>query len=151
MGKFNFKLESLLNHRRFVEDARREAFAQTQKRLFEAWQTVESLEDEHMRLARELKENMQTPGPAAENALYATYLAALDSRLDEQRQRVQEVEKERDEQKASLLEAVKNRKMMERLKEVHSSQFEQFYLKKEQESSDEIGLQQHSRKVATQN
>ena len=150
MGKYDFKLESLLNHRRFVEDAHRQAFAKTQKRVFEARQIVASLEDEHLRLARELKENMQTPGPAAENALYATYLSSLASRLDEQRQRVQEAEKERDEQKASLLEAVKNRKMIERLKEVHSRQLEQFYLKKEQESSDEIGIQQHSRKMVVQ-
>jgi len=151
MGKLNFKLESLLNHRRFVEDARQKAFAQTQKQVFEARQIVERLEGEHLRLARELKENMQTPGPASENALYATYLASLVNRLDEQRQRVKEAEKKRDEQKVSLLEAVKNRKMIERLKEVHTCQFDQYCLKKEQESSDEIGIQQHSRKVATQN
>lgn len=150
MGKFNFKLESLLNHRQFVEDVRQKAFAQTQKRVFEARQIVESIKGEQLSLARELKENMQTPQPASENALYASYLASLASRLDEQRQRVQEAEKERDEQKTSLLEAVKNRKMMERLKEIHMGQFEQFYLKKEQESSDEIGIQQHSRKMVIQ-
>lgn len=151
MGKSNFKLESLLNHRQFVEDVRQKAFAQMQKRVFDAQQIVENLEGEHLRLARELKENMQTPRPAAENALYASYLASLASQLDEQRQLVQEAEKERDEQKTSLLEAVKNRKMIERLKEIHIGQFEQFCLKKEQESSDEIGIQQHSRKMVIQN
>ena len=151
MGNFNFKLESLLNHRRYVEDARHRAFAQTQRRVFEARQIVDSLEGEHLRLSRELKDNMQTPRPASENELYATYLASLANQIDEQRQRVREAEKVRDEQKTSLLEAVKNRKMMERLKEFHGGQFQRACLKKEQESSDEIGIQQHSRKTVNPN
>jgi len=151
MEKYNFKLEPLLNHRRFVEDVRQKAFTDVQKKVSESRHIAKCLEEEHVRQAEELKKKMQDPQPASENVLYATYLTSLSNRIDEQRQRVQAAEKERDEKKSALLEAVKNRKTIERLKEVRADQFEQFQLKKEQEFSDEIGIQQHNRKTVSQN
>lgn len=151
MKKFNFKLEPLLNHRRFVEDAQQQALAHVKKQVSAARHIEKCLESEHRQLAKELKEKMQDPQPASESALYATYLASLSNRIDKQRQRIQEAAKKKDKQKSALLEAVKNRKIIERLKEVRTDRFEQFCLKKEQEFSDEIGIQLHNRKAIRKN
>lgn len=151
MKKYQFKLEPLLNHRRFVEDIRQKTFADVEKKVAEAKHIEKCLEEEHLRRAEELKEKMQAPRPASENALYATYLTSLSKRIEEQRQQVQAAEKERDEKRSALLEAVKNRKTLERLKEVRTDQYEQIQLKKEQEFTDEIGIQQHNRKTVSQN
>jgi flagellar FliJ protein len=146
MKKYNFKLEPLLSHRQFLEDALQKEFAEKERQAAQARHIAKSLEEEYLHLAEELKEKMQAPRAASENALYATYLASLSDQINKQQQRVQEADKERDEKKTALLEAVKNRKMVEHLKEVGLDQFKQVYLKKEQAFSDEIGIQQHSRK-----
>lgn len=147
MDPFNFKLESILKHRQFLEDVRQRELSVQTKRVAEARQMEKYLTDKHLCMAEELKKKMQTPRPASENALYATYLACLLEKIGEQRQRVQAAESDQDEKKTALLDAVKKRKMIEQLKKTQVHQFEQFRLKKEQEFSDEVGIQQFNRKA----
>ena len=144
---FKFKLESLLNHRQFVEDVLQKEFVVLGKRVFEEKQVERHLREKHARLAEELKINLQEPKPVSENSLYVTYLACLWEQIGSQQRKVQAAESERCEKKVALLKAVKKRKILERLKEKHADRHHQFYLKKEQEATDEIGIQQYNRKT----
>ena len=58
MGKYNFKLESLLSHRRFVEDVRQKEFADVEKKVSAARHVAKCLEDERLHRAEELKEKI---------------------------------------------------------------------------------------------
>jgi len=144
---FKFKLESLLGHRQFVEDALEKEFAVVRKRLSREKQLEKHLQEKHARLAKELKKNLQEPKPVSENQLYVTYLACLSGRIERQQQKVQSAELERREKKIALLEAVKRRKIIERLKETHAGQYHRLFMKKEQAVSDELGIQQYARKT----
>ncbi len=144
---FKFKLESLLSHRQFLEDALEKEFVIMGKRLSEEKQAEKHLQEKHVQLAEELKQNLQEPKPVSENRLYVTYLACLSDQIGRQRQKVQMAESERREKKVALLKAVKKRKILERLKETHADQYPRLYLKKEQEVSDEVGIQQYNRKT----
>ena len=145
--RFKFKLESLLSHRQFVEDALGKEFAVLGKRLSQEKQVEKDLREKHTQLAEELKKNLQASKPVSENRLYVTYMAYLSEQIDRQRHRVQMSEAEKREKKIALLKAVKKRKILERLKQTHADQHQRFYLKKEQEVSDEIGIQQYNRKT----
>lgn len=144
---FKFKLESLLSHRQFVENVLEKEFAAAEKRLSAERQVEKYLKEKRVRFAEELKKNLQAPKLVSENRLYVTYIASLSKKIDDQKLKVQIAESERRGKKAALLKAVKKRKILERLKETHADQYHRFYLKKEQEASDEIGIQQYNRKT----
>jgi len=143
---FKFKLESLLRHRQFVEDSRQKEFAAVDKRLMEARQAESRLREKHLRLAKELEENMQAPHPVSESGVYVTYLKCLSDQIEKQQEKVQAVALVHLEKKTALLKAIKKRKTLERLKENQADQYHRSYLKKEQQVSDEIGIQQYRRK-----
>jgi flagellar protein FliJ len=144
---FKFKLESLLSHRQFVEDVLEKEFFLMEKRLSQEKQVEKYLRKKQARFAEELKKNLQESKPVSENRLYVTYIACLSEQIGRQRHRVQVAESERREKKVALLKAVKKRKILERLKQTHADQYQRLYLKKEQEVSDEIGIQQYNRKT----
>jgi flagellar FliJ protein len=144
---FKFKLESLLSHRQFVENVLEKELAAAEKRLSAERRIENYLKEKQVRFAEELKKNLQAPKPVSENRLYVTYIASLSKKIDDQRLKVQTAEFERRGKKIDLLKAVKKRKILERLKETHADQYHRFYLKKEQEASDEIGIQQYNRKT----
>lgn len=144
---FKFKLESLLSHRQFVEDVLGKELALIEKRLFQEKQIEKHLREKQACFAEELKKKLQESTPVSENRLYVTYIACLSEQIGRQRQKVQMAETERREKKVALLKAVKKKKILERLKETHADQHHRFYLKKEQEATDEIGIQQYNRKT----
>jgi len=144
---FKFKLESLLNHRQFVEDGLQNEFVFLGERLSEEKQLEKQLRDKHAHLAEELKLHLQKPKPVSENKLYVTYLECLADQIGRQQEKVQAAESEKRAKKIQLLAAVKKRKILERLKENHTDQYHRFRLKKEQETTDEIGIQQYNRKT----
>ena len=144
---FKFKLESLLGHRQFVENTLEKEFVFVGKRLSREKQAEKDLQEKHARLARELKNNLQEPKPVSENQLYVTYLSCLSEQIVRQRQKVQKAETEKREKKVALLEAVKKRKIIERLKETQADRHHRLSLKKEQAVSDELGIQQYTRKT----
>jgi flagellar FliJ protein len=146
MNGFKFKLESLLSQRKFVEDGLQREFVCLSQQVSEAKQVERQLEERQKHLAEELKLNLQEPKPVSENRLYVNYLSCLSERLGKQRIKVQTVESQKREKKVALLEAVKKRKMLERLKETYVHKHQRFLLKNEKDISDEIGVQQYLRK-----
>ena len=145
--RFKFKLESLLNHRQFVEEGLQKEFVFLGERLSKEKLLEKQLREKHAHLAEELKIHLQEPKPVSENRLYVTYLACLADQIGRQQEKVQVAESEKQAKKIQLLKAVKKRKILERLKENHTDQYHRFCLKKEQEVSDEIGIQQYNRKT----
>jgi flagellar FliJ protein len=145
--QFKFKLESLLSHRQYIEDVLGKEFAVLEKRLAQEKQVEKHLQEKHTQLTEELKKHLQKPKPVSENRLYVTYIAYLSEQIGRQRHRVQMVEAEKREKKIALLKAVKKKKILERLKQTHADQYQRFNLKKEQEVSDEIGIQQYNHKT----
>jgi len=143
--RFKFKLESLLNHRQFVEDVLQKEFSFLKKRLSEEKQIETHLREKQSHLAEELKINLQASRPVSENSLYVTYLSCLSDQIGRQQGKVEKVESEKSEKKIALMQAVKKRKILERLKDNRVDQYQQFRSQKEQEVSDEIGIQQYNR------
>ena len=67
--------------------------------------------------------------------------------IDDQRQRVLAAKKKFDQKRIALIEAMKKRKILEKLKTKGLKEYQQMMRKKEQDFMNEIAVHQHKHKV----
>ena len=144
---FRFKLQSLLSHRKFIEDTLHREFVYLGERVSEAKQIEKHLQRKKIHLSEELKKNMQKPRPMSESSLYVTYLDCLTKQIGIQKRKIHQAEKEKYDKQVELLKAAKKRKMLERLKDTHAERYHHLYLKHEQDVTNEVGIQQYNHKT----
>ena len=109
-------MESVLRHRKHLEDAAQTAFAAALRRLTEARLALEELDRNRQQHQQELKRKMQTNARADEFVRYHRYLDRLDKEIESQAGIVEALEVEKEEKRAALLAALKDRKVLEKLK-----------------------------------
>ncbi|MBL0714382.1 MAG: flagellar FliJ family protein, partial [Desulfosarcina sp.] len=78
---------------------------------------LEVMERRQRQYQQDLKSKMQNDGAADELFLYHRYLGRLGKEISSQAGLANELEAEKEEKRAQLLVALKNRKIIERLKE----------------------------------
>ena len=111
-----FKLESVLNHRKHLEDSAQINFAESSRRWDQARRVLEDLRQNRSQYERELKIKMGAEATADELQRYHHYLGRLDREIEAQRGRVENLAAEREDKRAQLMEALQNRKVIEKLK-----------------------------------
>jgi flagellar FliJ protein len=111
-----FKMESVLRHRKHLEEAAQMAFAAALRRLNQARHTLDDLIRNQQAYQQELKRKMQANARADELVRYHRYLGRLDREIGSQTDIVEALEVEKEEKRAALLEALKDRKVLEKLK-----------------------------------
>lgn len=134
---YRFRLESVLNYRRNLEELAQQQLGREQLALDGHLRQLAEFEAEFARLVEELEGRKQKPVPAP---LYMLYRQAIDRKeADIARQhRVIEAQKKKVEQARTLLmERVKARKVMEKARERDQEKHLQNELRKEQNASDE--------------
>lgn len=136
-----FELEQVLKYRLDVERLRKQEFA-TAKQGFE--HANERLKDEES-LARTIsQEFFQRQGELEsidELRRYADFFARKREEIKEQKKRVDHLHHVLNERRATLLDATKEKKVLESLKERKAQEFVLEMSKKEQAFMDEIALQ----------
>lgn len=136
MRRFEFSLQKVLDYRQRREEQALRAFAEAQAQLAHEQALLESLQHEreaclHRSQRRHrLKVQMLT--------VEQTYLSALEERIEEQRERVAQAQRLLEERRAALLEAQRERKALERLREKQYEQWRQEMLRVEQNALDEL-------------
>jgi flagellar FliJ protein len=144
---FRFRLESVLNARRAHEDKLLREFSEISRDLEKAKQVLEALIAERMESIDRLKRIHDQTVAAAEIGMYTSYIDALHSRVKHQQRVVAKVQEVLEAKRQEVLEAVKNRKIMENLKERHRLEYETSRDHKERVALDEISLQGFSRRL----
>lgn len=122
MASFNFKLERVLNYKETVENQKKNKFAQVRQRL----NREELLLDDfykHKRLVVEEKNSYNRKIKAGELALYNTYIDTINRRIENQKMIVTRTKEELNKAKDEMVDAVKEKKIFEKLKE---NQYEEF-------------------------
>ncbi len=112
-----FKLESVLKHRRHLEDDAQRAFSATNRKWDEARRVLDGMRRNRGQYEQDLKNHMLNNAAAGELVLYHRYLGRLDMEIEDQQMLVNELEAKREKKRGLLLTALKNRKMIEKLKE----------------------------------
>ncbi len=143
---FNFKLESVLLYRKAMEEKRLVDLAEEKKRLAAEHERLEGLKREEDALCAQLKGLQGELCPAADIGLYLSYLKLVKEREDVQEEVVSKVSKEVEVKKDILTEAVKNRKVMDILKDHQYREYKENLAAFERKMTDEVAVLKFVRK-----
>ena len=113
----HFKLETVLRHRKHLEENAHKVFSQSRREWEQARNALNAMTHNQQQYRRELKNKMAGDTGAGELRLYHRYLGRLEEEIAAQNVLVEQLAGEKEEKRALLLVALKNRKMIEKLKE----------------------------------
>jgi len=141
MKKFNFKFEKILKLRLHREEEEKEKLKELLNILNQETNKLRLLEVEYKNKSEELVElNKKGMFFIEELITYYNYLQKLKGEVDAQKKRVEEADKHVKIQQENLLKAMRERKIMEKLKEKHAATHKLTQLANEQKILDEMGL-----------
>ena len=140
---FQFKLEPLLNHRRYQEEILQKELADLKKRLQAEQHQLRNLRTKKRRNVQLLTARQRKSRPASELKLYVDYIDHLTVELTVQAERVMEAQRRFDAKRRELMAAMKKRKVLEKLKEKGQRAYEQTQLKKERAVLDDVAGHQY--------
>jgi flagellar FliJ protein len=135
---YQFKLETLLYHRRYQEEVLQKALADLKKRLLKEQHQLRELRKKKRRNAQLLAAMQRKGRPASELKLYVDFIDHLTAELTAQAKRVMEAQRRFDAARKELMAAMKKRKVLEKLKEKGRRAYEQTQLKKERALLDDV-------------
>lgn len=138
MNKFSFKLEPLFEYRQRLEEICRKEFGEALKRLADEESKLSALRVEHRRSSEECDRIKEAGAQANEVGLYHDYLVGLKLHIDEQHRVICTVREAFEAKREGLLQASKEKKVMEKMKERSFSVYNEALNKEEQKTSDEL-------------
>lgn len=137
--KFNFRFESVLKHRKVLEDLAQREFQEVNSRLQNEIQKLHEMHEASSK-AQSVAFQRQSAGGQAGPALSQVneFLKGQDIRIERQRLKVQEIEKQVEEMREILRQKAIDYKIIESLKEKKKEDFKKEAAKKEQKVTDDI-------------
>ena len=140
-----FKLESLLQHRKHIEETYQRELAEALHALQEEKDALAQLTSSRDRIKHNLAQRLTEDINAAEMLHFNKYLDRLSLNISLQRTKVAEAEENLEKKRLKLTEAVKRRKIMDKLKDKQlATEFEKIE-KNEQNFMNEIAINRHLR------
>lgn len=136
MTNYKFSMETILELRERTEKEEMEAMARIQNKLeIEKYEKLQ-LDEEKLesQKAKRLCQDFQ------QIRYYDLYLSKIDRELVDKTQKIEETEEKLEEQRDKLVEAQKDRKIMEKLREKEYEDYVQEIQRQEQMELDEIAV-----------
>jgi len=144
---YTFKMQTVLDHRQFIEDNLKKEHAVIRQQVMAAQQQLESLKRKETDTAEALKRE-QAEGVSSDQVVaYHNFLKGLSDRIARQMTIVNEIKDLELKKQDELLEAMKKRQILEKLKDQDLDRYHQMMLKKEMNFIDEIAVNQFVRKT----
>ena len=144
---YKFNLESLLTHRKYTEEIRQKELAESKRLLGDEKKKLRDYKNEKQKCWNQLQQKQNEGNPASEILVYIHYIEQLSRDIAGQRQRVSAARKNFGQKRSALIEAMKKRKILEKLKAKGLAEYQQMMRKKERDFMNEIAVNQHNRKV----
>lgn len=135
---YRFKLEPLLNHRRYQEELLQKELAVVKKRLQSEQSQLQALKKKKGQNLQQLYTRQKQGHPASELKLYVDFIDDLTAEMKIQREKIMETQRQFDSTRQALLAAMKKRKALEKLKEKGRRTYEQTQLKRERDVLDDV-------------
>ncbi len=144
---FRFKLEALLNHRRYQEDICQQELARAEHKLADEQGKLRQLKhikrDHILKLQAKQRERFST----AEMMLCVNYIQQLSRQIEAQKIGVRDAAKQVNRRRNDLIRIVKKRKTLETLKEKQRQTHNQEMIRDERKQMDEVASLRHVRKT----
>lgn len=114
---FTFRFETLLSARRNAEEAFQKELVAARRALVAEQAALREMRGNRRRCVHELQRIQQQGFHASDAQLYAPYLARLEREIDRQKKRAASAERRMIQKRNALIDAVKHRKILEKLKD----------------------------------
>ena len=143
---YKFNLQSVLDHRQSTEDNLKRELAQIRQQVLTTMQQLEALE-ERERYTMALLRQEQVEGISSDQVVgFHAYLDRLSEQIIKQKEALLSVKQQESAKIDALGEALKKRKILEKLKEQGLQRYNQMILKNEMNFIDEIAVNQYVKK-----
>ena len=140
---YRFNLESLLNYRRYQEEILQKELADFKNELVQHEQKLHQMKRDWRKCSLDLHQRQEKGDTVSGLIIYFRYLDRLSMDIDNQKQRIVKAKKQFNRKRRELLEIIKKRKTLEKLKEKGLLDYTQSMLKKEQNLMDEAAAIRH--------
>lgn len=149
MKKYSFKFESLLNVRNIQEEEAERNFQEAVIIYETELQTLEDVKDEFARTLDDLAAQRQTTiDPRIQN-LYDIYFTHLKNRISAQTEVVKKADAQMEERREELMEAMKELKVVEKLKIRDFEKYSEELKRWEQAIIDDLTILRQTSELAT--
>jgi len=141
MKKFTFSLQPLLDYRKRYEDRLKKELAEIKKEEKRQKKIIEQLHKKRIKCEEELrKRRISGEIEIASLLIYQFYLDKLSLQIEEETKKMEEIFLKIKNKQTQIIEASKNKKVLEKLKEKRWLKFIDDVEKDEQRFIDEIAL-----------
>jgi len=144
MAKFNFKLQSVLDLKVQMEDNKKNEFGSAVQKLEYEKKVLENIKHEKEKNINVFGNELKNKAKVSTIRQINSYISLLGQKIEVQKENVNKASNIVDKKREELLEAVKERKIMDKLKEKEYCLFLKQELKEEQKIIDEIISFKHS-------
>jgi len=143
---FHFNLQPLLVQRKFIEKIRKKELAELERSLGEEKRMLKACRQRETAMLHEIEAKKLRKSTISELWIYSLSHTRLAADVEKQQQKVRDTEQLSLEKRNSLLEAMKNRKALDRLKEKQWREYCREEARNEQSFISEVAVQQFNRK-----
>lgn len=146
MKNYKFSLEVLLEHRKRLENEARRLFAEAQANVDEATAKLNSFYDQVDRTRLENGQIAKTGGKTAPSLVANDqFIEGQKYRIETQRKKIRELKSIAEELQDAMVEAAKETKMLEKLKERQTLEHKKVQSRRELKATDELVTMRHKR------
>ena len=144
---FRFKLEALLNHRRHQEEICQKALSRAERHLADEQGKLRQHKIDQRNQGQLLQAKQQAKINIADIVLSVNYLQQLTQIIENQKICVRAAAKQVNQRRSELIDAVKKRKTLEKIKERQWVAYCQKMMQDERKRMDEVAAIRHARKT----
>lgn len=145
MARFRFKYETLLKHRQMIEDERQRELAQQLRTRMIMTDQLRTMQDTIRDAKRQLGSGLVGKVDLGAISQFASFSGHTAQRAQQIVIRLAEIEKKVDAARKNLLEATRQRKALELLRDRHLAQWRAEQQRREDAELDEIATQRYTR------
>ncbi len=143
---FKFRFETLLATRRNAEEIRQKELAEARRALAAEQAALRDKKGQQRRCMLDLQQAQRQGFRAPAIQLYGPFLARLEREIAALQKRVTAAERKVNQKRSALIEAVKKRKVLEKLKEKDQKEHLAAMTRRERKFMDDVASRHHARK-----
>jgi flagellar FliJ protein len=143
---FTFNLQPVLNYRKTIEEKKLAEFADMQRKLAEEKAQLECICEQKLQIVEQLKNIQQSTFYASDVSFSLSYVRILNEKEIAQKKVVARISEGAEKLRRELLETVKDRKMIDILKEHKLLEFKMGIASLERKAIEETAIQSFARK-----
>ncbi|MEI7638216.1 MAG: flagellar export protein FliJ [Syntrophus sp. (in: bacteria)] len=137
---FVFKLQAVLDTKKIIEDQKLTDFSEKKNQLNEEIKVLNDIQQERILLVDQLRDSQHLIRHLRDIELQITYIDVCKEKEKKQKKVIEGMTKEVEERRIALMEAMKERKVMDNLKDRDMEEFKASEVMQERITTDETAI-----------